>query len=136
MNVNVNAGRRKALLAGASALVLMLLAKAKAERHPEPPAVAGIGSDSPLFVAAVEFLGRRYIQHGRAVVYGPVSRLQREFLLGYREGCELVAALAAEQVWRLSDDAQGALATLVFDAPHLRDKRRPEPMSQLAAPAL
>ena len=120
MNVNVNAGRRKTLLAGASVLFMMVLAKAQAKCLPEPPALVRIGADAPLFVAAVEFLGRRYIQHGRAVVYGPVARLQREFLLGYRQGCELVATLATEQVWHLSDDAQGALATLVCDSPHLR----------------
>ena len=118
MNADVNAGRRKTLLIGASALLMMMLAKA--QRLPEPPVLAKIGSDAPLFVAAVEFLGRRYIQHGRAIVYGPVSRLQREFLLGYRQGCALVATLEAEQVWRLSDNAQGALATLVYDSPHLR----------------
>jgi hypothetical protein len=120
MNVDVNAGRRKTLMAGASALLMMVLAKAEANRLPEPPAHAEIEDDATLFVAAVEFLGRCYVQHGRAVVYGPVSRLQREFLLGYRQGCELVATLAAEQVWRLSNDAQGALATLVCDSPHLR----------------
>lgn len=120
MNVNVNAGRRKTLLAGGSALLMMVLAKAHADRLRPPPVLAGVGAGAELFVAAVEFLGRRYIQHGRAVVYGPVSRLQREFLLGYRQGCELVTTLAAEQVWRLSDDAQGALATLDFDSPHLR----------------
>ena len=120
MNGNVNARRRKTLLAGTSALLMVVLAKALADRLPEPPAPAGIGADTALFVNAVEFLSRRYIRHGRAVVYGPVSRLQREFLLGYRQGCELVATLAAEQVWRLSDDAQGALATLNFDSHHLR----------------
>ncbi|MDL2358147.1 MAG: hypothetical protein QFF03_23090 [Pseudomonadota bacterium] len=124
MKANVNAGRRKMLLAGGSALLMMVLARAQADRlsppPPPPPALAGAGAGAALFVAAVEFIGRRYIQHGRAVVYGPVSRLQREFLLGYREGCELVAMLAAEQVWRLSDDAHGALATLDFDSPHLR----------------
>lgn len=119
MNADMNASRRKALLAGASALLMMVLARARTDRDAEPPAHAVIGADTPLFMAAVEFLGRRYLQHGRVAVYGPVSRLQREFLLGYGQGCALVASLATHQVWRLSDDAQGALATLMPGSPHL-----------------
>jgi hypothetical protein len=119
MSENVNVGRRQAVLGGASALLLMMLSNVAAQVA-APPERAHLGLGDPIFMAALDFLKRSYVQHERPVVYGPVSRLQREFLLGYRDGCALAAALAAEQVWHLSGDSQGRFATIALDSPHLR----------------
>ena len=45
---------------------------------------------------------------GEEVVLNPISRLQRQFRIGYSRTCALVDALARGQHWRIESGADGA----------------------------
>jgi hypothetical protein len=92
----------------------MLLPAARVARcaSPDPQGAA----EPDLVDAAIAFLTRRYVQHGRTIVYNPVSLLQREFALGYRAGCELAMALEVARVWQLARMADSQFATVISDA--------------------
>lgn len=62
--------------------------------------------DRELIDRAMAFLSRRYA-HGEQVFAFPVSRLQREFRLGYRKACALAEALHATGSWRLRTRPNG-----------------------------
>jgi hypothetical protein len=118
--MTMNARRRKILL---TSLAILFSTSAVTAQARIPNAVLEATKtevDETLFVAALDFIKRRYIQHDRPIVYGPVSRLQREFLLGYRAGRELVAVLEAANVWQISIKLETQIATINLESPHLR----------------
>ena len=108
MNKPFDPSRRKVLAAGVSSL---FLAVAAAAGYSQVIAV-------PPFAAAVDLIARRYVNHGRNHVHGPVSLLQRHLLLGYRDGCALVAALERAGAWCITESAQGRTAQIDPAWPH------------------
>jgi DNA segregation ATPase FtsK/SpoIIIE-like protein len=65
--------------------------------HTNTPA-AGIGAADPLLPQAAAWIARLR-DSGQDVVLYPISRLQREFRIGYSRTCALVDALAFENHW-------------------------------------
>ncbi|MYN45909.1 hypothetical protein GTP23_12710 [Pseudoduganella sp. FT93W] len=59
-----------------------------------------------MFSEAVALITRLY-EMGTLRVYNPVSRLQREFRLGYRSACLLARLLDTEGYWRRTIDLDG-----------------------------
>lgn len=73
-------------------------------RLPEPQ--AGESGDDPLLPDALQWV-ERLRGHGTAVLLYPVSRLQREFMLGYTRACALAGCLAQRGEWTIAYDAAG-----------------------------
>ena len=108
--MSISARRRKYLL-GFCAIYLTILAG--------PPSLAATlpaaqlpPVDDALFTSAIAFMRARYLAHGHGVVHGPVSRLQREFLLGYRDALALAEALEEAGFWRIASSEDGRVAVL------------------------
>jgi hypothetical protein len=124
--MTINARRRKILLTSVALLLSMRAATAQANRA-APPATE---VDAALFAASVDFVMRRYVLQDRRVVYGRISRLQREFLLGYRSACELSAALEAANIWQVCGSGEDQFVVINLDSPCL--VRGPKPKAPAA----
>lgn len=118
--MSINARRRKILLTSISILLPAAAATAQMKWTYTVPEATASEIDENLFAAALDFIKRRYIKHDRPIVYGPVSRLQREFLLGFRASGELVSALETANVWKVSIKQESQIATINLDSQHLR----------------
>ncbi|WP_312548727.1 hypothetical protein [Massilia sp.] len=84
---------------------------------PQPhSAIAPPGTDSveedPLLQRATEWIGQLR-QRGQATVLYPVSRLQREFRIGYMRTCTLANALAQRGEWTIASTDDGTRYALV-----------------------
>jgi DNA segregation ATPase FtsK/SpoIIIE-like protein len=62
---------------------------------------AGIGAADPLLPQAAAWI-ERLRGGGEDIVLHPISRLQREFRIGYSRTCALVEALALDQYWTIA----------------------------------
>jgi hypothetical protein len=77
----------------------------------------GLGATSTavsdaLLADAVAFIERRYVRHGRPVVYNPVSTIQREFGLGFQIAGVLVKSMEQAGIWRVCSTSAGHQAIL------------------------
>jgi hypothetical protein len=118
--MTMNARRRKILLTSLAVMFSTSAVTAQAKIPSAALEATKTEVDEILFATVLDFIKRRYIQHDRPIVYGPVSRLQREFLLGYRAGQELVSVLEAASVWQISIQLESQIATINLDSQHLR----------------
>lgn len=81
-----------------------LCASERAEAGPQR--AENPSSDTELLERASAYLSRRY-RLGEQVFACPVSRLQGEFLLGYRKACRLAEDLQAAGRWALHYRSDG-----------------------------
>lgn len=65
----------------------------------EMPAAA-IGTADPLLSDVADWVEQQR-GRGEEILEGPVSRLQREFRIGYSRACALAEALALDKYWRI-----------------------------------
>lgn len=65
-------------------------------------------AEDPLLHSAVEWV-ERLRQHGQITLPYPVSRLQCEFLIGYRRTCALADALAQRGEWTIAFTNDGTM---------------------------
>ena len=66
----------------------------------------GETSEDPLLPEASQWVDRQR-GRGRTILVHPVSRLQREFGLGYARACALAACLAQRGEWTVAHDDNG-----------------------------
>jgi len=71
-----------------------------------PDLQAGESGDDRLLPDAMQWVDRLR-GHGTAMLVYPVSRLQREFMLGYSRACALAGCLAQRGKWAIACDAAG-----------------------------
>ena len=67
-------------------------------KTPDVRSSAGIGAADPLFSEAAAWVERLRDQGDDVLLY-PISRLQRQFRIGYSRTCALVEALALDKYW-------------------------------------
>lgn len=67
---------------------------------------AGHGAADPLLPQACAWIAERR-EAGEDILLYPISRLQRQFRLGYSRSCALVEALAQRGEWRIAFAADG-----------------------------
>jgi hypothetical protein len=73
---------------------------------------------SPLLAEAITFVHDIFQRQGD-IMMSPVSRLQRQFRLSYRRGCELAGQLETAGVWTVFRDHEGARVARVLPPPAL-----------------
>lgn len=109
MHTQMRTNRRRVIIAAGIACIVCIAQQVQgADRTrvtPQPGKYAE--SDRELVDRAMAFLSRRYA-HREQVFAFPVSRLQREFLLGYRRACSLAEELQAAGCWSLRARTDGS----------------------------
>jgi DNA segregation ATPase FtsK/SpoIIIE-like protein len=101
--------RRKLLwLPAAAVLTLLVLPRAGAVRaHLQTaPQTGASAADDPLLDAAAAWVDHLR-QRGQTHLFYPVSRLQREFRIGYGRTCALVDSLARRGDWTIGFSGDG-----------------------------
>lgn len=71
-----------------------------------PPSEAS-GAADPLFPQAAAWVEQLRAE-GESILLYPISRLQRQFRIGYSRTCALVEALALDQYWRIEFAEDGS----------------------------
>jgi hypothetical protein len=101
----VNSSKRKLL----RSLAAMPLLAAPVPHGADPTRLAHqLAHPRPSLYLPAADLARRLHMSGQHSLTNPVSRLQREFCLGYSHACYLAHQLAEDGVWALAIDQDGA----------------------------
>ncbi|KFI08310.1 hypothetical protein [Massilia sp. BSC265] len=80
---------------------------------------AGIGAVDPLLAQACAWIGQLRCA-GEEILLYPVSRLQRQFRVGYSRSCALAQALARRGEWVIGFTEDGTrFARLALPAPEV-----------------